>query len=92
MRRKTDSPFEDYDIVSCVMRFFGALLFGLFLDIVILCCCGMVLLMGYRPGFGWLSYTLIIVPLIWGLGGIFFFPDMLDLANEIIERFFLFWR
>ncbi len=74
------------------MRFFGALLFGLFLDIVILCCCGIVLLMGYKPSFGWLSYTLIVIPLIWGLGGIFFFNEMLDLAGEIIERFFLFWR
>ena len=48
--------------------------------------------MGYRPGFGWLLPVLAAVPLVWGALGIFFFNDMLDLAGEIVERFFLFWR
>ncbi len=66
-----------------------AAIFGIFIDIVIACLAGVVVLMGYRPGFGWLLPVLAAVPLVWGALGIFFFNDMLDLAGEIVERFFL---
>lgn len=69
-----------------------AALFGVFIDIVLICLYGVVVLMGYRPGFDGLFSIMAAVPLIWGGLGIFFFNEMLDLAGEIVERFFLFWR
>jgi len=86
------SPLQEYDLLSCTIRFFMAAIFGIFIDIVIACLAGVVMLMGYRPGFGWLLPVLVAVPLVWGALGIFSFNDMLDLAGEIVERFFLFWR
>jgi hypothetical protein len=85
-------PLQEYDLVSCVIRFFMAALFGIFIDIVLVCLYGAAALMGYRLGFDWLFFLIAAVPLIWGGLGIFFFNEMLDLAGEIVERFFLFWR
>ncbi|MDI9526049.1 MAG: hypothetical protein QM299_03480 [Pseudomonadota bacterium] len=86
------TPLQVYDPLSCIMRFILAALFGVFIDIVLICLYGAVILMGYRPGFNGLFSIMAAVPLIWGALGVFFFNEMLDLATEIVERFFLFWR
>ncbi|MFY9399595.1 MAG: hypothetical protein WAR22_14655 [Desulfomonilia bacterium] len=86
------STVHGYDLPSLTIRFLLAAMFGVFIDIVLACLAGIVLLMGYRPGLGWLAPTLLAVPVVWGVLGIFYFDEMLDLGREIVERFFLFWR
>lgn len=88
----SSSPLREYDLLSCTMRFLASALFGIFIDIAIVFLYGLAVLMGYHPGAGWLSGVLAVIPLLWGALGIFFYNEMLDLAGEIIERFFLFWR
>lgn len=85
-------PVHEYDLHSCTIRFLLAAMFGVFIDIVLACFTGTVLLLGYRPGLGWLAPALITVPIVWGALGVLFFDEMLDLGREIVERFFLFWR
>ena len=51
-----------------------------------------IVLPRHRPGLGWLAPTLLAVPVVWGVLGIFYFYYMLYLGREIVERFFLFWR
>jgi hypothetical protein len=92
MAENNQSPLNDYDFASCLIRFFSAAIFGLFVDIVILTFYGIILLMGYSVSVKPLLYTLATTPLIWGILGIFFFNEMLDLGKEICERFFIFWR
>ena len=77
---------QGYDLGSCMARFRSAAFFGLFLDILILLLYDTAILMGFRPGIMGLIYTLIEVPVIWGILGIFFYREMLDLAGDIARR------
>jgi len=92
MGQNDQSPLNDYDALSCLIRFTCASIFGIMVDIVIIALYGSLLLMGYQPWGRTLAYLLVGIPLIWGILGIFFFNDMLDLGKEICERFFLFRR
>jgi hypothetical protein len=77
---------QGYDLSSCATRFLSAATFGLFLNVLIFCIYGAAVLLGCRPGTMGLLYTLIEVPIIWGILGIFFFSEMLELAGVAIVR------
>ncbi|MBN2297376.1 MAG: hypothetical protein JXM72_02215 [Deltaproteobacteria bacterium] len=79
---------KTYDPASCIIRFLGAALFGVFVDIVIAFLYGLIVMMGYVPSLSGLLYILLAVPLVWGVLGIFFFTEMLDLTKDILKRFF----
>jgi hypothetical protein len=79
-------PPLGYDLSSCASRFLSSALSGFFLDILILCVYGAAVLTGFRPGTMGLLYTLIEVPVIWGILGIFFYNEMLDLAGDVMQR------
>jgi hypothetical protein len=76
------APLE-YSLSSCSLRFLSSAFSGLFLDIVILCLYGIAVLLGFRPGVMGLFYTLIEVPVILGILGIFFHDEMSGLAEDI---------
>jgi len=88
MEKRCGNNASEYDLVSCVVRFFGAALFGVFVDIVIAILYGLIVMTGYMPSLSGLLHILLAVPLIWGVLGIFFFTEMLDLTNDIIQRVF----
>jgi hypothetical protein len=79
------SPLR-YDLHSCASRFLCSALFGFAQDLLILCLYGAAVLIGFKPGIMGLLYTLIEVPIIWGILGIFFYSEMLDLAGDIAEK------
>ena len=74
-----------YDLISCSARFLSAASFGMVLDILILSIYGAAVLMGCRPGAMGLLYTLIEIPIIWGILGIFFYGEMLGLARDALR-------
>jgi len=82
------SPLHEYDLVSCVMRFIGAAVFGLFVDCVVLCVFFIMFLMGSALSFSSMATILLAIPLSWGILGIFFFHEILDMTNEIFSNFF----
>lgn len=80
------NQFDKFDLRSYAFRFLGAVTFGVFIDIVILCLYTAAVTIGYEPGILGLYYTLIEVPVICGILGVFFMSEMIDLAGEIRER------
>ncbi|MDT8272496.1 MAG: hypothetical protein RRA35_04825 [Desulfomonilia bacterium] len=82
------SPLHEYDLISCVMRFIGTAVFGLFIDCVVLCVFVIMFLMGYALSFSSMLTILLAIPLTWGILGIFFFHETLDMTNEIFSNFF----
>lgn len=87
-----DSPLNDYDIVSCLLRFFSTAAFGLIVDIVLIALFLIMFLMGYSLSLSSMFTILLAVPLAWGILGIFFFQDILDITNEIFSTFFSSFR
>jgi hypothetical protein len=81
-----------YDLVSCLARFLSSASFGIALDILILSIYGAAVLMGCRPGAMGLLYTLIEIPIIWGIMGIFFYSEMLGLARDAARKAAVIWR
>jgi hypothetical protein len=80
------SPLYQYDLLSCMRRFFYVAIFGIFIDLMIFCIYGIAVMAGYRPGIVGLYYSLIEVPIICGILGVFFFNELLDLTHEVVER------
>lgn len=79
-------PPSQYDLRSCMRRFFHVAVFGIFIDLTIFFIYAMAVVAGYRPGTIGLFYSLIEVPIICGILGIFFFNELQDLTHEVFER------
>lgn len=80
------SALNEYTLRSCLLRFVGTALLGMFIDIVIFCLSALAVFMGYRFSTIGLYYTLIEVPLICGILGIFFSDEMFDVAAEVAGK------
>jgi len=79
-------PLNQYDLRSCMRRFFSVAIFGIFIDLMIFFIYVMAVAAGYRPGTIGLYYSLIEVPVICGILGIFFFNELQDITHEVVER------
>lgn len=78
-------PMVGYDLNSCAARFMSAAAFGIKLDGLIFLVFGAAVLAGGAPGTMGLLYTLIEVPVICGILGIFFYTEMQDLAEDFVQ-------
>lgn len=79
-------PVNQYDLRSCMRRFFSVAIVGIFIDLMIFFIYVLAVVAGYRPGTIGLFYSLIEVPIICGILGVFFFNELLDLTHEVVER------
>lgn len=78
---KTDKAF---DIISAgFYRFVGCALFGGLVSFVIFFVVMFFGLYGFFDSY-W-KHSLWIVPIVWGILGIFWFDNMLDIARDIVE-------
>ena len=78
----------EYTPLAVFMRFIFSALFGggvTFLIILLIMQCDLEFVIGT-----WAFHLLWIIPLIWGIIGIFCFEYMITLARDLIERFI--WR
>ena len=85
MRSKTSRPENGF--IGAVCKFFGSALFGALVSLVIFL---VITYSGDIDAFtatAWV-HILWVIPLLWGVLGIFFFDQMLDLARKIIGGFF----
>lgn len=80
------SGLNEYTFGACLLRFVGTAFLGMFIDIVIFCLSALAVFMGCRISTIGLYYTLIEVPLICGILGIFFFDEMFDVAAEAARK------
>ncbi len=85
---QTPPPSEqnEYTFRSCMLRFVGTAFLGMFIDVVIFCLSALTVFMGYSISTIGLYYTLIEVPLICGILGIFFFDEIFDVAGEVAKK------
>lgn len=87
MKGKNPYPWEGWSAGAIVLRFLMALLFGLFVDVVVAAA------VWYWFWDDTASFTCILVvlaalPVVWGVLGIFFFEKMIDIATEVVESRF----
>jgi len=86
--KKYDDPLSGYGPGACIAKFAGAFVFGLFVDAAIIG--GLFYFSRYSSWSlfpPWTVGVLVVVPIVWGTLGIFFFDRMLDLARGIFEDF-----
>ncbi|HQI01126.1 MAG TPA: hypothetical protein PLF54_10660 [Deltaproteobacteria bacterium] len=79
-------PLNQYDLRSCMRRFFSVAIVGIFIDLMIFFIYVMAIVAGCRPGTIGLYYSLIEVPIICGILGVFFFNELQDLTHEVVQR------
>jgi hypothetical protein len=75
-----------YDLSSCVSRFLSAAMFGIRLNGIIVFIFCIAVLVGFSPGTMGLLYTLVEVPVICGILGVFFHAEMQDLAVDVMLK------
>ena len=81
-------PFRDIlnDLAGAIVKFFGAALFGSFISIVILTCIYLSEMFFFWET-AW-RHILWIIPVVWGILGLFWFEHMLDTGKKVFEWFF----
>jgi hypothetical protein len=83
MGRKTENPLVGWRLTACLLRFALSALFGTFLAMVV---GGILLYAGgvwHLPRAVW--YAVAALPLVWGVGGVFWFEPFIEAARRGVE-------
>lgn len=84
MEKKSRNPLTDPVVI--IAKFMAATFFGVIFTITLYFAFPILGLEGFGTGLGF--HLLWIIPLGWGVLGIFFFEQMLDIASKFFNSFF----
>ena len=83
-KKTTRDPLKG--VAGIILKFFAAALFGCLVSLILLLA---IFAIGAHTFWdGWGPHLLWIIPILWGVLGIFWFEPMLAFASHIFEEFF----